>query len=209
MSVTSASESLDKISAAVSAVQSQIKPAVKDSTNPFFKSKYADLNAVWESCRELLGKTGLSVIQTFEWCENATGLRTTLLHVSGQWISGVQRLNPVKDDPQGIGSAATYARRYGLAAIVGIVSEEDDDGNAASTPPARTVGDIFPKSAVSTPVNQINTPAQAKLAALAAIKKGVTGTIAQSMTIARMKTDPQWTEEDIAQIAAMTFPPKP
>lgn len=126
------SEQINELAAALCKLQSALKPALKDSTNPFFRSKYADLNAVWDSCRDLLGNNGLSVVQTVDWQEAASGLKTTLLHNSGQWISGIQRLNPVKDDPQGIGSSITYARRYGLSAILGIVSDDDDDGNVAS-----------------------------------------------------------------------------
>jgi len=130
------SEQINEIASALNKVQSEIKPAIKDSDNPYFKSKYADLSAVWESCRVSLCKNGLSVTQTVDWSEVAGNtvsvLTTMLMHSSGQWISGSQILNPVKNDPQGIGSAITYARRYGLSAIIGIVSDEDDDGNAAS-----------------------------------------------------------------------------
>lgn len=127
------SEQINELAAALSKVQSAMKPAKKDSTNPFFKSKYADLSSVWEACKDELTKNGLAVCQTMESTERGEGVRTTLMHSSGQWISGVLVLNPAKNDPQGIGSALTYARRYGLAAILGIVTE-DDDGNAASRP---------------------------------------------------------------------------
>lgn len=130
------SEHINEIASALNKVQAEIKPALKDSDNPYFKSKYADLSAVWESCRVSLCKNGLSVTQTVDW-SGVTGstisvLTTMLMHTSGQWISGSQILNPVKNDPQGVGSAITYARRYGLSAIIGIVSDDDDDGNAAS-----------------------------------------------------------------------------
>jgi hypothetical protein len=103
-----------------------------DSENPFFHSKYADLSSVWEACRELLTKNGLAVVQTMggETHESVTVI-TTLAHISGQWIRGGLTMKPTKQDPQGIGSAITYARRYALASIVG-VCPEDDDGAAAS-----------------------------------------------------------------------------
>lgn len=128
------SENLNELATALAKVQGALKPAVKSSSNPYFKSKYADLQSCWDSCRSLLTSNGLSVSQTF--CESPSGesvtVSTTLLHASGQWISGDLTMKPAKADPQGIGSAITYARRYALAAIVGIVADEDDDGNAAT-----------------------------------------------------------------------------
>jgi hypothetical protein len=149
------SNEINELAKALVEVQKEIKPALKDSANPFFKSKYADLNAVWNSCREALGRNGLAVSQTLDMRDNGLcGLTTTLMHISGQWISGTQVLNPVKNDPQGVGSATTYARRYGLAAIIGIVADEDDDGNSASGKDMATkvpivVGSVATK--VSTP----------------------------------------------------------
>lgn len=129
-----ASEKLNELGSALAKVQGQLKPAIKGSNNPYFKSKYADLQSCWDCCRDLLAANGLSVVQTF--CECAGGesvtISTTLLHSSGQWISGDLTMKPAKADPQGIGSAITYARRYALAAILGIVADEDDDGNAAT-----------------------------------------------------------------------------
>jgi hypothetical protein len=127
------SEQLNELAKAMSAVQLELRPASKDANNPFFKSKYADLNSVWNACRDLLGKHGLAVIQG-----NSVGLdgtvivETILTHSSGQWIQSELALPLAKTDPQGVGSAITYGRRYGLAAIIGIVADEDDDGNAAS-----------------------------------------------------------------------------
>jgi hypothetical protein len=123
------SEQLNELAKAMSAVQLELRPASKDANNPFFKSKYADLNSVWNACRDLLGKHGLAVIQG-----NSVGLdgtvivETILTHSSGQWIQSELALPLAKTDPQGVGSAITYGRRYGLAAIIGIVADEDDDG---------------------------------------------------------------------------------
>ena len=125
------SQDIKELAAALSKVQATIKGAVKDSSNPFYKSKYADLTSVWDACRDALVKNGFSVAQTNEPSENGIILVTTLLHSSGQFIEGKMFIKPSKDDPQGFGSAMTYARRYGLAAIVG-VCPEDDDANAAS-----------------------------------------------------------------------------
>jgi len=121
------SESIKDLATALSKAQSQMEGAKKDDVNPFFKSKYADLASVWEACRKPLTDNELSVIQTPNFREGQIPvLETTLLHSSGDWVSGVLILNPVKNDPQGMGSAITYARRYSLAAMVGICPEDDD-----------------------------------------------------------------------------------
>jgi len=111
-------------------VQSELENVHKSSTNPFFKSNYADLTAVWDACRKPLSKNGLAVIQTMKGGNGRMTVVTTLAHTSGQWIKGELSLKPVKDDPQACGSAITYARRYSLQAIVGICPE-DDDGEGA------------------------------------------------------------------------------
>lgn len=127
------SETIGKLSKALTAVQSQLKPASKDSDNPFFKSKYADLNSVWDSARDLLTKNGLAVIQgNSVGLDNTVIVETILSHESGEWVQSELCLPLAKRDPQGVGSAVTYGRRYGLAAIVGIVADVDDDGNHAS-----------------------------------------------------------------------------
>lgn len=125
----------DLVAALVKA-QAQLKPATKDGTNPHFKSSYATLQSVWDAARAVLTPNNLAVTQTFDSRSDGEEVRiaTTLMHVSGQWISGTLALKPTKNDPQGAGSAITYGRRYALAAILGIVAEEDDDGNAASAP---------------------------------------------------------------------------
>jgi len=136
------SESIAKLSEALSKAQGKIKGAAKDTANPFFKSKYADLASVWDACRDQLSTHGLSVIQTTEDSPDGATVVTTLSHSSGEWIRGRLTLKPVKNDPQGVGSAITYARRYALAAIVG-VAPEDDDGNVASGNQPRTPKETF------------------------------------------------------------------
>ncbi len=127
----SQSDQINELASALAKAQGRITGALKDSENPFFKSKYADLAAVWDACREALSQNGLAVIQTTGMDEFGLNLETTLAHSSGQWIKGILPIRPIKNDPQGIGSAITYARRYALAALVG-VAQVDDDGNAAS-----------------------------------------------------------------------------
>ena len=125
------SETLNELAAALAKAQSQIQGATKDKTNPHFRAAYADLASVWDACREALTKNGLSVAQTFEPVEGqAVALETTLLHQSGQFVSSKLVMPVSKFDPQGVGSAITYARRYALAAMVG-VAPEDDDGESA------------------------------------------------------------------------------
>ncbi len=128
------SESLSELAGALAKAQAVMKPALKDSENPFFRSKYADLAAVAEACREALATNQLSVVQGTQKGESADviHLDTMLLHSSGQWVRSTLTMVPTKKDPQGVGSCITYARRYALSAICGIATEEDDDGNAAS-----------------------------------------------------------------------------
>jgi hypothetical protein len=126
------SESIKELSTALSKAQGEFYHAKKDVNNTFFKSKYADLASVIDAAKKPLSDNGLAVIQITDFTENGdTYLITTLSHSSGEWISGRYPIKPVKADPQGMGSAITYARRYAFSAITGIAAD-DDDGNAAS-----------------------------------------------------------------------------
>lgn len=125
------SQEIEKLATALVKAQSEIRGAVKNSSNPFFKSPYANLQAVWDECREPLTKNGLAIIQSTTIHNEQMALETILLHTSGQYLSGIYLLKPTKDDPQAMGSAISYARRYALAAMVGIY-QKDDDGNIAS-----------------------------------------------------------------------------
>ena len=127
------SDSVAGLAAALAKAQGVMKGALKDSANPFFKSRYADLASVVEAIRAAFSANGLSYIQTVEPSDkDEVRVETTLLHSSGEWIScGILSLPVSKIDAQGYGSALTYARRYSLSAAVG-VAPEDDDGNAAS-----------------------------------------------------------------------------
>lgn len=120
------SPQINELALALSKVQAELKGAQKDSENPFFKSKYADLQSVWDSCRGLLAKNGLAVAQTFEPLENKIIIVTALLHQSGQWIESRLAMPPLKQDPQAYGSAISYGRRYALAAMIGIYQTDDD-----------------------------------------------------------------------------------
>lgn len=126
------SESIASLAEALSKAQGEIVGAKKDENNPFFKSKYADLASVWDACRGPLSKHGLSVIQAPTRIDGDLVLLTVLAHRSGEWVESEYPLRPVREDPQGMGSCLTYARRYALAALVGVY-QIDDDGNDAST----------------------------------------------------------------------------
>ena len=124
---------INELAAALARAQSEMRNPTTNATNPFFKSKYAPLNEVINVTKPILSKYGLSFIQMATTKEMAVGVATMLLHESGQYIlSEYLWLTPVKDDPQAYGSALTYARRYSLCAVLGVVGDKDDDGNAAS-----------------------------------------------------------------------------
>ncbi len=123
------SSEIDKLAEALAKAQSELEGAKKESTNPFFKSNYADLHAVIKSAFPYLSKYGLSVSQGNEIIPNAICVTTTLMHASGQWLRSKVKLPLAKVDAQGVGAAITYGRRYGLSAIVGI-AQYDDDANS-------------------------------------------------------------------------------
>lgn len=130
------SEQINELAAALAKAQGQIEGAKKSSSNPFFKSKYADLAECWNTCREALTANGISVIQMPEEInENGRlNITTMLAHSSGQYISSTLTMTVTKLDPQAMGSAITYGRRYALAAMVGL-AQEDDDGEKAMARP--------------------------------------------------------------------------
>lgn len=133
------SEQINELAEALAKAQGQIEGAKKDSANPFFKSKYADLASVWEACRVQLSSNGLSVTQCPEESENGIAIETMLLHSSGQWIKSRYTMPVSKLDAQAVGSAITYARRYALSAIIGIAPEDDDGNSAAKARPEEKV----------------------------------------------------------------------
>jgi hypothetical protein len=126
------SEQINELASALSKCQSEMLPAAKDSLNPFFKSKYSDLNAIWNACRGPLTRNGLAVVQTMEEIEGKFQLVTTLVHASGQWVKSFFPIIVQKQDAQSYGSACSYARRYSLSSIVGVTTDDgDDDGERA------------------------------------------------------------------------------
>lgn len=126
---------MQNIAAALVKAQRAFGPALKTATNPHFKSKYADLSACVEAVIDGLNANGIALIQATHECPDGVIVETIFVHESGEQLSaGRLRVPAAKNDPQGYGSAMTYARRYSLMAACGI-APEDDDGNAARRPP--------------------------------------------------------------------------
>lgn len=126
---------MDKIATALVKAQRGFAPALKSSTNPHFKSRYADLAACVEAVIDSLNSNGIALIQKQHPHDGGVSVETIFVHESGETLSaGVLSVPAAKQDPQGYGSALTYARRYSLMAACGI-APEDDDGNAASKAP--------------------------------------------------------------------------
>lgn len=132
------SESIDKLAQALCKAQAAMGGAVKDSANPFFKSKYADLGSVVKAVKEPFADNGLSYVQFPYSSERGVGVTTRLMHISGQWLESEYVLPIIKADPQAAGSAITYARRYALQSIAGIPTA-DDDAEAAMLQSRKTL----------------------------------------------------------------------
>ncbi len=120
------SESIKEIASAMNKAQADMTAAKKDANNPFFKSKYADLGSVIKALKEAFAEHGLSYVQSPEMDDNGVGVTTMIMHTSGEWIKGTLHIPMAKKDPQGAGSAITYARRYALQAMIGLPSADDD-----------------------------------------------------------------------------------
>lgn len=136
------STSIAKLAGALSKAQSVMKPVSRNAENPFFKSTYADLSACIKHAAPILSANGLAVIQTGKDSPEGTlSIVTTLVHESGEWIDGALTAKLAKNDPQGLGGAATYLRRYGYCAMIGLTQDDDDDdGNShAQTPHSGTM----------------------------------------------------------------------
>ena len=131
------SESIVKLSVALVKFNLEVEAITKDSLNPHFKNKFASLDTLILNTKPILAKNGLTVMQFPVNNENGSvGIETILIHESGEFIQAdTFYLKPVKQDPQGCGSAITYARRYSYQAILNLNMENDDDGNACSLAP--------------------------------------------------------------------------
>ena len=126
------------IAAALVKAQKEFGPALKTSSNPHFKSRYADLAACVEAVMEGLNSNGIALIQQTHECESGVMVETVFVHESGETYSaGKLHVPAVKQDAQGYGSALTYARRYSLMAACGIAPEDDDNNMASRAKPKK------------------------------------------------------------------------
>ena len=123
---------ISKLAEALAKAQAVMQPAAFDSVNPHFKSKYASLNSIMAACRKPLTDNGIAVVQSSETCDQGVVVTTILMHTSGEFIKSSIIIKPQTDTAQAIGSAITYGRRYGLASMVGITADADDDAEAAT-----------------------------------------------------------------------------
>ena len=124
------SNEINEIAKALSLAQSEMSGATKQSTNPFYKSNYSDLASVMQAISLPFSAHGLCFVQGAEANEQRVSVTTRIIHTSGQWLEATTELPPTKADAQGWGSAITYAKRYGLQALCGVPSV-DDDGQEA------------------------------------------------------------------------------
>jgi hypothetical protein len=128
------SPTITKIASALLKAQGAMGTAIKDAKNPFFKSKYADLNSIREACMPSLQTNGITLLQPTITIDGKNYVETILIHESGEWMScETEILFGKKDDAQAQGSGITYARRYGMQSFLN-VGADDDDGNIASQP---------------------------------------------------------------------------
>jgi hypothetical protein len=148
------SDTICELSKALVAAQGAIAPAALDGANPAFKSRYATLASLWQSARPALSKNGLAIVQNPIREEMAVGVETWIIHLSGEWMASRLMLPMNASTAQATGSALTYARRYSLASILGLVADEDDDGHQASVQALPQAG------TQSTKVQNATTPSQ-------------------------------------------------
>ena len=177
------SEQINELATALAKAQGAVKGALKDSTNPHFRSAYADLSSVWEACREALSANGIAVVQAPSSIEAGVCVETMLMHSSGQWCSETLSIPVQKADAQGFGSALTYCRRYGLASMVG-VAPEDDDGNAAAQ--AKPVTGDFKPAAPKVPI----TPTAGTMAQLSVANQETVTRLANRIIDSFLAKDP-------------------
>lgn len=190
------SESIIEIAKALCKFNGEIQKIEKDSTNPHFKNKYASLDNIIDEIRPILTKHGLSIIQMPGGDGENFKMSTLLIHESGEWIeSDPIVMKPVKNDPQGIGSCATYARRYSLSAFLSLNTGEDDDGNEASK------GQQQPSQPYKTS-NQSNTPPPTQSG-----NTGQSGTSGGAITarVYKLREELKWTWPDLNKFASQTL----
>ena len=135
------SETIGKLAESLAKAQAGIKSITKDRTNPHFRNRYATLDAILDAVRPTLAAQGLSIVQGASESTQGFNVETYLVHSSGEYIANVVAVPVSKQDAQGVGSAMTYGRRYGVSALLALSTDEDDDGEALAfldrAPPGR------------------------------------------------------------------------
>jgi hypothetical protein len=190
-----------QIAAALAKAQAEMGKALKQSVNPAFRSKYADLGSVMDACLPALNANGIAVIQPSGEDDTGRHVETILIHESGERLSCRVPLIVAKNDMQGYGSAVTYARRYGLMSMAGIAPEDDDGNAAAKAPPPQQEQRQQPRLAAPDPA-QIAVESLRKadtLDALASIWRDLPAGIktAQSVILAKDARKAELTPTDI------------
>ncbi len=193
------SESISLLAEALAKAQKLIKGADLDAVNPHFKSKYATLTSVKRASAEALAANGLVVVQALETDGVSNFLETRLLHVSGEWISGRMMLVVEKNTMQGMGSAITYAKRYSLAAITGVVDEDDDDGNEATTHAPKPQAPQYAPYVATTGAGVGASPSNAGEPSIPVGKSKLSGTPLSRLTPDQMRDTLGWWEASLAK----------
>jgi len=214
-------QGIGRLAAALAKAQGSMEHAVKDKANPHLKSKYADLASVWDACRKPLADNELAVVQLVQVAdENFVAVETRLLHSSGEQLSATCAVPVAQKTAQGVGSAITYARRYGLSAMVGVASD-DDDGHAASMrqgPPVKPAPPVPAPSARSVTLPQgvaavkpaLATPPPedalaAEVASLRAAIEGATGMDSLTKLTARLRALPDKERAEMRALYEVPF----
>ncbi len=156
------SESVKEIYGALASAIGEIPNPPKNATNPHFKNRYADLSGILDTVKPILKKNGLAVVQGVETESNLVKIQTRIIHVSGEWIESELTLQAAGTDPQKIGSAITYGRRYSISSMLNIAADDDDDGeenrkkeNQKAPEPVKTQNQQKP-APVKTPLNPLD-----------------------------------------------------
>lgn len=191
------SESIVNLAVSLAKFNMNVQRIEKDGTNPHFKNRYTTLDAILDEVRPMLAEQGLSVIQMPSGDGEQLKLTTMLIHITGEWIeSDPINMRPAKNDPQGVGSATTYARRYSLCAFLGLsTGDVDDDGNSASQPPRTQQSAPTPQSHKTPPV-QTQTPTSQPASSGGLISEN------QIKYAHKLKNDKRISEEDFHRMIA-------
>jgi len=186
------SETISKLAPALVKAQAEMGNASKGASNPFFKSRYADLNAIREACLPVLSKHGLSILQPTVVIDGRKFVETLVLHDSGEFIGGHTEILAVKElDAQAQGSGVSYARRYGLQSLLCIGAEDDDgEGAIGRGKPAYTKPAVFASAEIKVEP-KVATPNKTD-AAVAKVEEKKAGGFGVKKTVAKEETNSEW-----------------